>query len=259
MLNFIIQVDKENGMPINDFTYQAYEAIKFMNWVYSHELEPIYAHCQFACLEQLQKWEGDVYEHHIPVGTIEFVHTYMEKIGKEIPKPINVPESLFDFAGRRIVNGSISSFNSFKKEKDVYVKSNDEIKDDDNDLYSSQPHSKGGSFQMSDWVSDIEKEFRLFIFNNEIRGISLYRIDNEKENMFNPYVGLDKVFCEKAVEAYQDSPIAYTLDIGIRSNGENLVIECHNFYSCGIYGWSNYAAYINMITGWWKQWLSQKK
>ena len=29
MLNFIIQVDKENGMPINDFTYQAYDAISF--------------------------------------------------------------------------------------------------------------------------------------------------------------------------------------------------------------------------------------
>ena len=206
MLNFIIQVDKENGIPINDFTYQAYDAIKFMNWACSHELEPIYAHCQFACLEQLQKWEGAVYEHHVPIGTIEFVHTYMEKLGKEIPKPINVPESLFTFAGRGIVNGSI-------------------------------------------------KEFRLFVFNKEIRGISVHLVDNS--NLFNPYDGLDECFCKRVVEAYTDSPIAYVLDIGVRENGENIVIECHNFYSCGIYGWSNYAAYINMITEWWKQYISE--
>ena len=35
---------------------------------------------------------------------------------------------------------------------------------------------------------------------------------------------------------YSNSPHAYTLDVGVTENGETVVIEVHDFFSCGLYG-----------------------
>ena len=41
------------------------------------------------------------------------------------------------------------------------------------------------------------------------------------------------------IKDYKDSPLSYTLDVGINNNG-TFIIEVHPFVSCGLYGFSDY-------------------
>lgn len=49
------------------------------------------------------------------------------------------------------------------------------------------------------------------------------------------------------------APVAYTLDIGVKwkeGGNETFVIECHDFYSCGLYGFSDLNKLPFMFNRW---------
>ena len=47
-------------------------------------------------------------------------------------------------------------------------------------------------------------------------------------------------------------PPSYTLDIAVRENGVVDIIEIHDFFSCGTYGFSEYEKYPLMLWRWFK-------
>ena len=55
------------------------------------------------------------------------------------------------------------------------------------------------------------------------------------------------------IKAFKSAPIAYTLDIGI-SQGKTFVIEVHDFFSCGLYGF-NSINYPQMLHRWYKDYI----
>jgi hypothetical protein len=59
------------------------------------------------------------------------------------------------------------------------------------------------------------------------------------------------------IKAYKSAPIAYTLDIGI-TDYDTIVIECHDFFSCGLYGFANHAIYPNMLYKWFWQYIQRE-
>lgn len=72
-------------------------------------------------------------DEYVPVGAVEFVSSYLRCFYpgcEDALRPLNVPEALFPFAGRHIVNvWYAEDYSPMAGVKDVYVKSMDTIKD----------------------------------------------------------------------------------------------------------------------------------
>lgn len=65
-----------------------------------------------------------------------------------------------------------------------------------------------------------------------------------------------QTICEM-VEVYKhDAPIAYTLDVGVDKTGSTFVIECHDFFSVGLYGFNDNNKLPYMFLRWYQQYLT---
>ena len=60
------------------------------------------------------------------------------------------------------------------------------------------------------------------------------------------------------IKNYTTSPKAYTLDIGVNKKDGTFVIEVHNFFSCGLYGFSDHKLLPLMFISGWKELYKQR-
>jgi len=236
-----------------------------------------------AMLEHIEfmRWSGeevvlsitDIYPggDYIPVGTIEFTHAAMRAAGKEPPTPLNVPQALWadravrlhgyeyegpyahmlgpskrggtwsktKYTGRRmaLMAGSWKHVALHNHDKGtLHVKSHDKIK---GDIKTSE------ILQVSDIV-DFRAEWRCFVWRGELLDVRCYLGDFR--------LAPDYGVIEEMIEVFTDAPCAYTLDVGVISTGETVVVEAHDFYSCGLYGFRDHHLPL-MYAGWWKEFL----
>ena len=204
-MKFLLQTT--NRKIIFDAQYVLVEAVKFMNWLTnSTDYKIVYT----EKLEYKNSWKKC-----IPVGSIEFVTDFLKLYHDKEVKPINVPEELFKYCNRNIFNGTEQDIMGEK-----FVKSNDKSFAE---ICSCAPT---GNYQISDLI-DINSEYRCFIYNKELVGIKHY------SGNFTIFPTIDIV--KEIINAYKSAPIAYTLDIGINNTGL-FVIEVHDFFACGLYG-----------------------
>ena len=207
-------------------------------------------------------------EKYVPVGSVEFVRGYAERYYpgvKEGMKPLNVPEPLLPFAGRQIYNipaecdreaenRLISRFRT----KNLYVKNNSVIKHPDNgyfDIDKEYNNSENGrdlhGCQVSGIRYDVLSEWRVFVYENKIQQVCYYDGD--------PLVFPVPERIKEMVEAYKDTaPIAYTLDVyNVHVAGsfdiQTHVMECHRFFSCGLYGFADYRVFPYMLYREWQE------
>lgn len=179
----------------------------------------------------------------IPIGSNEFVRAYLFKYYNLSPKPINIPTLLLpeEFTGRKVINGT---------NKDIigesFVKSNDEVKG----FTEFCDEAPDGNYQISELV-EIDSEYRCFVYHDELVGIQNYVGD------FTLFPNVEKI--NKMIDTYKpDAPVAYTLDVGI-VNGETVVIEVHDFYSCGLYGFANHNILPFMFIRWFNEYTGKIK
>ncbi len=183
----------------------------------------------------------------IPVGTIEFVEGYLKNIkGIQNLNPIEVPKVLrrdeFLLRNYKIVDKDyIMKLHGY-----YFVKYASKLKDfshcgDVDQLkyidYGKEPFLKEGWYVVSE-VKEILSEYRVFVFNDEIKAIQFYDGDclvmpNEAEiNKLRKMVGMYIMDSKR--------PKAYTMDIAIvndKIKGRDLmIIEVHSFTSVGLYG-----------------------
>lgn len=238
-MKFLVQ--KIGGKIVYDFAFELIQAQSYYKWR-KDKIEIKYANLAVP--------DGIKNAHkYIPVGSVEFVSEFIEKYLPEsidALRPLNVPECLFPFAGRLIVNVKQPSDMGLFNSSYVFVKSNTVLKDENNGLIQTgwhQPEYFIGK-QVSDMVPDICSEWRVFVHNNEIQHIANYSGDCTEF----PSISAIK----SMVKAYEkESPIAYTLDVGVTENHKTIVIECHRFFSCGLYGFCDYAKLPIMFSQEW--------
>lgn len=172
------------------------------------------------------------FDGYIPSGTIQFVKKFLSAYHKvhEIT-PINIPNDLWknDFLKRKVDFLYLSNGeNTFKEEKfvksDVNIKGRTEIT---NNLILANGIER---YLVSDLIN-IESEWRAFIFNSELVGLQNYLGDFT----MMPDIKLIK----KMIKEYYPCPPAYSLDVGINEKDGTFLIEVHNFFSAGTYGFSN--------------------
>lgn len=225
-MKFLIQTYE--GKVTHDFSFTLMESCRFLNWIEEGSAE-------YKLTDEII--ESD----YIPIGSVEFVIDYLKTFYNKIPKPINVPNDLnnFAFTHRNIINGT---------EKDIvgekFVKSNDKIKSF-TEICSEAP---SGNYQISDLI-EIDSEWRAFIYQNKLVGLQNYSGD------FTMFPDVNKI--ELMINKYESSPIAYTLDVGIFRNN-TFVIEVHDFFSCGLYGFSNHKILPYMFSRWFYEFIKYR-
>lgn len=224
-----------NGEIVHDFVFQLKEAVAYQIW---WKQDSNAASIVYTELSELRRFDNT----YIPVGTVEFVTKYLQQHWNKIPKPINVPLKLMapEFSKRRIVNGT---------EKDIwgkcFVKSNNAIKEF-TEITNTAPQ---GNYQISEKIR-IDSEYRCFVYNNKLVGLQNYDGDF---TMFP-----DILLIKEMIRQYSlDCPPAYTLDVGINKEG-TFVIEVHDFFSCGLYGFADNRIYAQMLYDWFKWYVGQK-
>ena len=206
-----------------------------------------------------------------PVGSVEFVKEFAKQVfGTDyFPKPINVPEQLIPemYSGRicRNLMSGEDVYNYFgyvnmhlplndKNSNRFFVKSLNTIKDERNGFYDVIPdlydkymtlearmhngyqvhkifhHRSFEAFtncQVSTILDDIESEWRVFVYKG--KGIDV------KNYSGDPFAFPKTERIYQFIDQYTEAPEAYTLDVAVTKNG-TWVLECHDFYSCGLYG-----------------------
>lgn len=226
---FLIQTI--NGKIKHDFSFVLREAIEYQNFFGTNLVYTT------AELEDAYK-----YRDYIPIGSVEFVCKYFSYHYNLQPKPKNVPLQLFDYAQRDIFNGTVEHI---KENKSQFIKSNDKIKGF-SDIVTSKKDIPIGNYQISN-VIEIDSEYRVFVFRNKAVGMKNYAGD------FFIFPNTDTI--QRMIEDYkEEAPIAYTLDIGINKTG-TFIIEVHDFFSCGLYGFSNYNILSQMFSSWFYEYL----
>ncbi len=215
-MEFLIQTIK--GEVKHDFSFTLIESCNYHNWLNKDSFK------------YFLSYNADR-PGYIPIGSVEFVMEYLMKYYKLIPKPINVPEELFKYAGRELINGT---------EKDIcgekFVKSNDIIKSFTEVCTEAPP----GNYQISSLI-DIISEWRAFIFKGELVGLQNYSGD------FTIFPDVYRI--KEMIRDYKDQPISYTLDVAI-SGTDTLIMEVHDFFSCGLYGFSDHKILPYMFSRW---------
>lgn len=217
MRNFLIQTI--NGMVRHDFSFQLLEAIDYQNWYYN---EKKYDYI----LSETYKVENC-----IPVGSVEFVLSYLKKHhGIKEVKPINIPPELIQptFLKRHIEIINTEKNPILIKDKPLFVKDNNKIKGFA-DIVTDGSNLKG-EFLVSELI-DIESEWRAFVYDRKLVGLQNYSGD------FTMFPDVDLI--KEMIKCYTDCPPAYTLDVGLNVKDGTFLIEIHNFFSCGLYGFND--------------------
>jgi hypothetical protein len=228
---FLIQtIDRK---VIHDFSFHLILAINYNNWYYNDS----------NYLRYVLDYEHDINDqHYIPVGTVEFVSDYFTDMFGHQLKPKNIPICLLDakFTKRKVFNGDINQI--FKDKPHKFIKSNTKIKTFVGTVYKDD-EIKQDNYQISDIIS-IESEYRCFIFEDKLRWLVNYS-DN-----FELFPDINII--NDMIQCYQknQAPIAYTLDIGLNSDVGTFIIEVHDFFSCGLYGFQDYSILPYMFSRW---------
>lgn len=234
-MKFLIETDKNNNI-VHDFSFELIKAIDYHNWISQSN------DYKFELLnDKTIINDGLVKNNYIPIGSVEFVLHYINKFYPKIKiKPKNVPETLFKYAGRKIYNANSNDF-VLSELKRHYIKSNDIIKCEFNGFTKYlKGYLPDGNYQISELIT-IESEWRCFVYQKKLVGLQNYLGE------FTLFPNVDII--KEIIENYIDAPIAYTLDIGI-SGDKTFVIEVHDFFSCGLYGFRDHRILPQMFNRW---------
>lgn len=193
-----------------------------------------------------QSLRDSLYES-IPVGSIDFVQSYLSKVYSlgamcpiEVPERLRIPKML-----RR--DYAIVRYKNLPKNGKWFIKDVSALKNGSyvgciSALHSNQSHFKLNEdhiYQVSS-VLDIISEYRVFVHHDKIVGIQFY--DGDVLTMPTP-TEIKKI--QEAVVRYsvaRDCPDAYTMDWAIINTGckkeprDIVILEVHPFVSVGTYG-----------------------
>ena len=231
MLSFVIESD-DYSVPAHMFCHQLIEAIHYNNWLVGPDF------MSYGTKNGSFEFDEDIFKDSVPVGSVEYVTNFLEFHFNKTPKPINVPAELmkFEFTRRAVMNGT---------EKDItdkfFVKSNDKIKS----FTAIASEAPIGNYQISE-VVDFESEWRAFVYKQKLVGLQNYTGD------FTLFPDVSMI--NQMIDQCESLPVAYTLDVGIM-DGHTVVIEAHDFFAVGLYGFSDLRILPYMYSNWFNQYV----
>ena len=234
---FLLQTEKSpNALPnkslFSEDTSTVFSLMEEHNW-----LHPDSKHkCMTSSLSRLPSLSLRTLKSCIPIGSIEFVES-VAGFAHNLPQfsPLLIPQKVSanpEWVGRRVaveegIGKAGEVFERFGTDR-LFMKSASRLKADFTDIYRRTdrlPQTDDAIF-FSECV-DFVSEWRVFVFRSKIIDLRNYAGDS--------WIMPDKETVLSMVSAIGMSNPAYTLDVGV-AGGKTLVVEVHNFVSCGLYG-----------------------
>lgn len=169
----------------------------------------------------------------VVVGNISDIHKVLSSFQLKLPAPLDYPESLYPFLGRKIWKSSMHKF-AYDKDFNVFIKPLHRSKTFTGKLVTNERDLIGCYDYQSDmdiWCAEpvtFLAEWRCFVRYGKILDVRRYRGDWK--------LHYDPDIIEKAVDSYINAPKAFALDFGITDKGETLLVEANDGYSLGAYG-----------------------
>lgn len=234
--NFLIQVF-EKPPYIHDFSFTLVDACEYNNWYFN---ETKYNYQYVTSDEVVHTNLG-----YIPIGSIEFVLAYLKKYYNRTPKPKQIPDEfmLYKYLKRKCSIKFTDKIQTpcFYKQIDIF-KGEAELNTERNIVEVPK-----GKYFVSEIV-DFKSEWRAFVYKNKLVGLENYSGDF---TMFP-----DMYFIGKVMVNYSNPPIAYTIDVGI-VNKSTCLIEIHDFFSVGLYGFEDKQILPAMYVNWFKEYVNK--
>jgi len=187
---------------------------------------------RLTSLEEIQTGKFDaLIKQHLFCGSVEFMTEVWKRIGKNpmVPKNSNRPERITPLKNFRSEIESGQKFFGKPAENKLFTgmvfdtMTISSLKDlpDETEIIMTAP-----------FESKIQSEWRCYIHLNKILDIRNYSGDQ--------WILPNKEYVESILkENFDTFPDAYTIDIGILENGNNVVIEFNDGWSSGNYGIDN--------------------
>jgi hypothetical protein len=176
----------------------------------------------------------------IVVGHIDQCRRHIKAItGKDVPD-LDYPKELFPFMGRTIRRTTLSEiYNQVTTDEEfepIFIKSIDQkhITGFVCKNFSDYARNCGGmDYSKPIYVSevvDFKTEFRTYIHRHDIVGCIRYKGDYS--------LAPNRKTLENMLYSLRDAkmPIAYSIDVGILSTGETVLVECNDGFALGNYG-----------------------
>lgn len=257
-MKFLIQT--VNRQVTFDFAFELLKSLEYLKWKnipYIVEFCEIYELASVANISTQGLTFEDIKDF-TPVGSVDFVkefcHIYVKENPDKYLKPINIPKCLEEFVhygiGHIKADGDDIQISSFKEEiedgQEIYVKSEEIIKSKDNGYYrQSSLADLDGEYQFT-ITDNIKSEWRVFVYNDDILDCRCYSGD------CFAYPSKDRI-CAMVKKYYEETnhrtPPAYTLDVYVSDDdNQTYIMEIHEFFSCGLYGFSDHRRLPYMLS-----------
>jgi hypothetical protein len=191
-------------------------------------------------------------------GMVEVFHA-LKAVGVQPPEPLNLPECLAAYRGRRIWS---STFGELHKQfragqgEPVFVKPLAASKaftgyviarlDDFEPTIHLPAHMP---IQCSEVVS-FASEWRYFVHRHQVVGVGFYAGD--------VFRSPDPVVVRAGIEAFRpEAPAAYGIDFGVTTDGRTLLVEVNDAFALGCYGLGA-VEYADMLEDRWQEVVAGK-
>lgn len=183
------------------------------------------------------------------VGYIGDVWRALRKLGKPKPSPLDYPEALRYMLGRDIERALLGDVRNrtnpgiFVKPVNHKVFTGFVMTGSFDDSIRLAPYPPDEEVWLSP-VVDFLSEYRCYVLRGEVLGAHFYKGDWSRAP--------SRKAVEGAVAAWEDQPVSWTLDVGVTSKGETLLIEVNDGYSIGNYGLLS-TSYAQMLEARWQE------
>jgi hypothetical protein len=188
-------------------------------------------------------WQTDFERQDILIGSVESTIIFFQLMNVPIPGYIGYPDCIRKYLGREIRKTKFmniqAEIQTLPCEYPFFIKPADDVKKftgcviekkSEIDTLEKFENIEDEDIVYISEVLDIISEYRCFVHRGVLKGIQWYKGDFCKF----PEVELIK----NIIKDYKNAPVAYTIDIGILSNGSNILVEINDFWAIGSYGLS---------------------
>jgi hypothetical protein len=191
----------------------------------------------------------------IVYGKIGVVYDALRELNIKIPDNPVIPEELKQYFGRRTWESTLGKFKEDNKMYPIFVKPMHENKlfngfvvRSQEDLFKLNEFDNKTVLFVSD-VVDFVSEYRCFVLKGEMIGCKHYKGNFTSVPDFK--------LMQDAIRNIIDPMVAYSIDFGVTSNNETLLIEINDTYSLRNYGLAS-RLFCEMIRQRWNQIIKNK-
>lgn len=236
-MNYKIYIEAMNGFPRNDWSMSAFIGFR------ERQADIIF-------YEDIK--EVPTQRNIVLVGCIEDTNEFLSRFGLGPKLALNIPAQLRFFTGRHHCNSTLEElYDSPEAKWPLFIKPAGKSKEFVAGVVRSLDQAKAyfnnlvpETIIMVSEVVDFVSEYRCYITNGEIKGVKHYLGD------FFVYPDGDRI--KQMVKAYTSAPAGYSLDVGVLSTGETVLVECNDGWSLGNYGLAP-NLYVSLLVARWRE------